>query len=101
MQGELDALQPDPPIVIRVINMAAAAGSASLMAENGDLPLLQDTMGDDVWGSWGATWRDLQIVDGCNELVAIYNLTEHNLFLPTNYDELKNMLLAASAADGS
>lgn len=99
MQGELDAAQPDPPIQILGINNSGASSGAAQMCDGRDLPLLQDTAADNVWGSWGATWRDVVILNGCNEVVSVYNLTDHNLSNSANYDALKNLLLAASAAE--
>ena len=70
-----------------------------------------------IWGSWGEYctieelvsdtgsettlahldpsdhWRDLYILDAENELLAIYNLTTHNLSQPVNYNEIKNLLI--------
>ena len=60
------------------------------------LPYLQDTATEDVWGSWGATWRDVRILDVNNALVSTYNLTSHDLANPANYAELKALLKSAA-----
>lgn len=78
--------------------MGASSGNGA-MTDGRDIPWLQDTPGDNVWGSWNATWRDLMIVNSCNEVVQVINLTSNNLGIPSNYDMVKNALLAASAAD--
>lgn len=99
MQNEFDAAQPSPPIQILGINSKSASSGNGAMTDGRDIPWLQDTTGEDVWGSWNATWRDLVIVNSCNEVVQVINITDHLLNLPSNYDMVKNALLAASAAD--
>ena len=74
-----------------------------------------------IWGSWGEFctieeadpdtgssgtvpahvepadhWRDLYILNADSEILAIYNLTSHNLSVPGNYNEIKDMLIAAA-----
>ena len=74
-----------------------------------------------IWGSWGEFctieeassdtgssqpalahiepsdhWRDLYILNADNEILAIYNLTSHNLSVPGNYNEIKDLLIAAA-----
>ena len=66
------------------------------MTPLGDVPLLQDTPQANVWGAWGATWRDVVIVDGSGQVVGVYNLTANNLADPANYATLKQMLEQAS-----
>jgi hypothetical protein len=39
------------------------------------------------------TWRDVVILDAQNRRVGVYNLTQHNLQTPANYDSLKAMIL--------
>ncbi|MBW2525185.1 MAG: hypothetical protein JRI23_13460 [Deltaproteobacteria bacterium] len=99
MQNEFDAAQPTPPIQILGINNMGASSGNGPMTDGRDIPWLQDTPGDNVWGSWGVTWRDLVIVNSCNEVVQTINLTSNNLGIPSNYDAVKNALLAASAND--
>jgi len=61
-----------------------------------DLPWLQDTARDDVWGSWDVAYRDLVILDADNRKVAVFNLTEHNLDDPAEVDALRQLLLDAA-----
>ena len=73
-----------------------------------------------IWGSWGRYctieeqvsdtgyetrlahiepsdhWRDLYILDAKNELLAVYNLTTHNLSDPENYNGIKELLVASA-----
>lgn len=62
-----------------------------------DLPWLQDVAEVDVWSTWSVGYRDVWILDRQNELLAIYNLSEHDLREPANYEELKALLLDAAA----
>ncbi len=52
-----------------------------------------------MWASWGATWRDVRILDAENTVVAVYNLTEHDLAEPAHYDALRALLLEAAGAE--
>jgi hypothetical protein len=65
------------------------------------LPFLQDTTADQVWSHWGVAYRDFRILDSSNRLVAVYNLTEHDLTVPANFNELEEMLVAAANAGDS
>ncbi len=60
------------------------------------LPWLQDTPQENVWGKWATDFHDLRIVDATGRLYTNYNLTTHNIALSANYQELRNLLLAAS-----
>lgn len=99
MQSEFDAAQPNPPIQILGVNNMGSTSGVTGMCDGRDVPYLQDTPSENVWGSWSVTWRDVIILNGCNEVIDVYNLTDHSLQSPTNYDQLKNLLLAASAAE--
>jgi hypothetical protein len=57
---------------------------------------LQDTAQQDVWTSWAVTWRDVVVVDAENRTTSIFNLTEHNLGDPANYDALRSILIDAA-----
>jgi hypothetical protein len=43
------------------------------------------------------TYRDVYVLDENNEVVAIYNLTEHDLAVPDNFEALKTLLLEAAS----
>ena len=60
------------------------------MSDLGDLPLLQDEA--NVWSDWNVTYRDVVILDGNNEAVDVYNLTENDLSDPDNYAALAALL---------
>ena len=76
-----------------------------------NLPLLQDTEEQDVWGTgWAVTYRDVVVVDSNNVLVGVFNLTTNSLgstdltqdldgdgtLDATNYEYLKDLLLSAA-----
>ncbi|MCB9683519.1 MAG: hypothetical protein H6735_00595 [Alphaproteobacteria bacterium] len=82
-------------MALLAVNQAGQESGVPVMAALGDLPLLQDTVEVDAWGAWGATWRDVVILDGDNLVVGVYNLTSHDLNDPANYAELEAMLLSA------
>ena len=98
MQSELDTTDTSVPIDLFGINAVGAESGAPGMASGRTIGLLQDTEQEDVWGSWEITWRDVVILDGKNEVVAIYNLSEHNLAVPANYDSLKDRCKFPSSA---
>lgn len=70
------------------------AGNAEVCADN-DIGWLQPMAGQEVWTEWGITMRDLVILDEDNIVIAIYNLTEHSLADPANYDEAYGLFEAA------
>jgi hypothetical protein len=62
-----------------------------------DIPWLQDNVDTAAWDKWQVGYRDVYILDANNELIAVYNLTAHDLADASNYDELKLMLETAAA----
>lgn len=66
------------------------------MSLNGDLPILQEVAEHDVWTEWGATWRDVVIVDPNNARSEVYNLTTYNLADEANRTALKAKLVDAA-----
>lgn len=96
MQAELDLTYPELDIDLVVVNAVGyESGLDDLYAET-DLPVLQDDEKTLVWDAWDAAWRDTYVVDGDNELREIYNLTEHNLADPEEYQGLIDLLVAAA-----
>ena len=86
------------PLEIRILGINEAgeeAGNATAVSGN-TIPWLQDTAAQDVWEDWMVIWRDVIVLDGDNQVVAIYNLTNHDLGLQANYLALKNLLLQAA-----
>lgn len=96
MQNEFDAMDPAVAVSILGINQVDQDALNELTCEGRDIPWLQDTWDDLVWGSWHAEWRDVIILDRDNQKVSVYNLTEHDLSDPAAYAELKAMLVEAA-----
>ena len=57
--------------------------------------MLQDDNWSLAWDNWGATWRDVMVLDGENEIVGIMNLTGNSLGEAENRAELEALLLEA------
>jgi len=93
MQKELVAANAATKIRIGGINQIGSEGYADALCDVADIPLLQDTYDDHAWTQWQVTYRDVVILDEENRKVAVYNLTEHSLSYPENYDELMALLL--------
>ncbi len=96
MNDELAAEGLPRAVQILGINPQGHASGNAAMCNGRDLPLLQEVGGPAVESTWGATYRDVVIVDESNAWVTAYNLTTHDLRAPANYDELKSLLRAAA-----
>ncbi len=77
------------------MNAAGLEATNATFVEGKTLPLLQDTTAANVWSSWKVTYRDVVILDAANHREGAYNLTDHDLSVAANRDELKSMLRAA------
>jgi hypothetical protein len=86
------------PIHLLAVNAAGEEEGNTEYVKGRSQPVLQDTKDANVWGSWGVTWRDTVIVSPAGDKVGVYNLTEHDLQDPANYEELETKLRAV--ADG-
>jgi len=90
---EIDAL--DLPVEVRIhgINeIGQESGNASACLGK-DIPWLQEVPAHPVWTTWAVRYRDVVILDENNEVVGIYNLTDHNLGDPEAFEALKTMLI--------
>jgi hypothetical protein len=94
MQQEIGAANPHIHVQILGVNRIGQEAANGTITANRTLPWLQETEAEPCWTSWQATWRDVDILDPQNRRMAIYNLTEHDLSVPSNYDTLKAMILA-------
>ena len=79
MQAELDAEYPNLNIKIVGINMIATEAGITDVSLISTLPMVQDDTTVNIWTSWNATWRDVQILNPQNEVVHVFNLTQHSL----------------------
>ncbi|TNF30992.1 MAG: hypothetical protein EP329_12955 [Deltaproteobacteria bacterium] len=96
MQNELDAESTAVPIHILAVNAAGQESANDLAVADRDLPLLQDTAQDDVWGSWGVAWRDVIVLDRDNVPIYTVNLTTYDLGDASNFAALKQVLRDAA-----
>ncbi|MDB4438016.1 hypothetical protein N9195_00345 [bacterium] len=85
-------------IEIMGINWRLSSESGNdLMTAGRDLPWLQDTVSDFVQGSWGATYRDVIILDASSRpLDPPFNLTVNDLSAPAAREALKQRLRDAA-----
>lgn len=97
MQGELDAAGYAGEIQILGVNGAGYESGNTGFTTDRALPWLQDTAEANVWVSWNVTYRDVWVLDGENEPVAVYNVTEHDLADAANYQALRDILISAAA----
>ena len=99
MQGELDADYPGLGVHLLGVNEVGYESGIATMSAGRTLPLLQDLADVGLWASWAVTWRDVIILDGRNEKLTVYNLTEHNLEDTENYSALKDLLIGYALAE--
>lgn len=57
--------------------------------------MVQDDAVANVWTNWGATWRDVYVLDPDNVVHSVYNLTTYNLSDPANYEALYDLFVDA------
>lgn len=95
MQDELSAAGLDV-VIFGVNGIGLEAGNATI-TQGRDIGWLQETVEEPVWTDWGITYRDVVLLDRDNNVVGIYNLTQHNLSDPASYAELYGMFEAAAA----
>jgi hypothetical protein len=98
MQTELDAASPQVPISILGVNYIDAESGSASVTNGTDLPWLQDVVSENVWSSWGASDKSVFILGIANEEVIVYSVALHDLGVPDNFNELKQLLLDTAAA---
>ena len=96
MQQDLDLMALPLAVGILGVNGIGAESDNAEACNGKDIPWLQETAAEPVWTPWGVTYRDVIILDGDNVVIGVYNLTDHDLNVQANYDELKAMLAAAA-----
>ena len=99
MQTELDDETLDREVRILGINRAGSEAGNAQVCDGRNIPWLQDTLDQNVWGAWQVTWRDVIVLDEDNEIVAVFNLTQNSLSVPANYDSLKSILRDAATIE--
>jgi hypothetical protein len=99
MQQEVAAANPRHEVHMHAINQIGKEGGIDGMCQGRTLPVCQDDTQHNVWESWKITYRDVVIVDPGGDVAGVYNLTEHTLAEPANYDSLKAMILQVANED--
>ena len=92
MQDELTAETLQLDVIILGVNHQASGSGVADMCLGRDLPFLQDSDSTNVWTTWEVTERDVYVLDAENKVVTVYNLTQHDLGDPVNYETLKTIL---------
>ncbi|MBI2927068.1 MAG: hypothetical protein HYY24_15340 [Verrucomicrobia bacterium] len=98
IQAELRTANPDFNIELLGVNWDPQPSFNAQMTSGRTLPWLQDTLAVPVKTSWGATYRDVRILDAQNRLQGVFNLTDNDLASEANRTTLKQLLLAAAKA---
>ena len=96
MQAELDTTTTAIPIRILGLNETGQESGNSAIVVGNTIPWLQDTAAQDVWSDWDVTYRDVIVLDDENNVAGVYNLTEHDLQNPAEYNELKTLLIGVA-----
>ena len=90
---ELDTTATTLPIRILGVNETGQESGNSAIVVGNTIPWLQDTAAQNVWSDWKVTYRDVIILDDENRVAGIYNLTDHNLHNPADYNARKALLI--------
>ncbi|MCA9757297.1 MAG: hypothetical protein KDA27_15945 [Candidatus Eisenbacteria bacterium] len=96
MQTDIDSAYPDAEIYLLGVNERGQDGANEAATDGRDIPWLQEEAESLIWSPWNVVYRDVIILDGNNEIVGVYNLTNNNLGVQENYDTLKSMILEAA-----
>ena len=91
MQKDITEQQINAQII--GLNHMDKSGGNELMTEGRDIPWLQDTESADVWTEWGVLYRDVIVLNGKNEYVAVINLSLDNLENEESYSELLSLII--------
>lgn len=90
------------PIAVLGINQIGSQGGLVGFPASDSIPWVQDTPADSVWIKWrvseerGITYRDVVVLDRENRVITAYNVTDHSLGAPANYEALKTILRDAA-----
>lgn len=108
MQAELNAENQTGRFEIAIAGINAIGlefGNGGISAGR-TIPWLQDVASQNVWSTWrvnelrpatpGVAYRDVIMLQGENKPFAVFNLTEHDLGDPANYNALKSLLRNAA-----
>lgn len=93
MQRRFDGMTPPAPIQIVVVDQIGAEQLLGSILADRALPVVQDTAAAHVWASWGASLRELWIVDAQGRRVEVIDVTTHALTDPSNATQVQSRLL--------
>jgi hypothetical protein len=96
MQHDIDTVSTHVPVHFLGVNEIGQESGNDGMCQGRTIPWLQDLPLIDVWQSWHVTMRDVVVLNAHNDVIEIYNLTEHNLADPANYATLRTFLIEAA-----
>lgn len=98
LQDQLSADHPELDVQILLVNRDHREEGMPDLTSITDLPVVQDDEQDVlVWERWGATWRDVFVLDRNNRVAGVYNLTEHDLQDDEEYVGMYELFVAAGA----
>ena len=76
--------------------IGAEGGNAEICAGRA-LPWLQDLVDTDLRGAWGAANDEVWLLDEANRPVVVYDVGAHDLGIPANYAQLRDLLVEAAS----
>ena len=82
--------------IIGINTSASAHSDTTSICSGRDLPFLQDTSTENVWGIWNALQGDIFFLDRNGNLLQIYDVGDYNLTDPSHCEELKALLKQAA-----
>ena len=97
IQNELSSELLPGAVQILGVNAFGHESGNTAACTGRQLPWLQDDGTTDAWSLWTVTWRDVVILDKHQDVFAVYSLTSHDLGVPANREELKQILRNATA----
>ena len=98
MVAEVNATLPDWHVEGLGVNLLGQEASSGLVNAFSHLAWLHDNPAASLWSRWQVTYRDVFILGARNQLLGIYNLTQHDLGLPDNRAAFRQMLVQAARA---
>jgi hypothetical protein len=96
MQREINEAHTAHAVQFLGVNQVGQESGNDLVCQGRVIPWLQETPDHLCWGPWAVRYRDVVLVDTEGRRIGSYNLTDHNLADPGNYDLLKEIVLKAS-----
>jgi hypothetical protein len=96
MQQDVDTVKTARPIRIFGVNGIGFESGNAGICQGRTIPWLQDVAEQNVYEDWHVVYRDVIVLNEDNEIIATYNLTDHDLNNSTSYFALREILLDAA-----